>query len=83
MNLFKEPTGKTSATRVAGFIALLFFAGISIFAIMRDSATIDILAWPWSAIIMGLFGVNVAGKFTGSKNAPVNHTGSKNAYIGG
>ena len=61
-DLLKDANGHTSSKRVAGFIGLLVFAAISIFAVVNDPTLIGVIIWPWAIVTGGLFGVSVLEK---------------------
>ena len=61
-DLLKDGNGHTSSKRVAGFLGLIIFGFISVFAVAKDSSLISVIIWPWAIVVGGLFGVTVLEK---------------------
>jgi len=60
--LLKGPNGRTSSKRVAGFIGLIVFGTISVYAVYKDPSIIAQVIWPWAIFVGGMFGVTVLEK---------------------
>lgn len=62
MNLLRDKTGKNSSKRLAGFISLISYILISIYAVYQDPSQAGAVLLPLAGIIAACFGATVLEK---------------------
>jgi hypothetical protein len=65
MSILKDKNEKYSSKRLAGFISLLAYIVISLYAVFKDPSQAGPVLLPLAGIVAGCFGATVLEKFKG------------------
>jgi len=68
MDLLKDKCHKTSSKRVAGFIALGFFAAFSVLSVLSYPESVQLIGAIWGSLVLGLFGATTLEKNAQAKD---------------